>query len=55
MYKWNEFKQTYKNNLLTLNLFFIFIHPFFPSIFPLYFASFHIFPQIFQKVGIVLS
>ena len=40
MYKWNEFKQTYKNNLLTLNLFFIFIHPFFPSIFPLYFASF---------------
>ena len=35
--KWNVFDETYKNNLLILNLFFIFLHFFFPSTFPLYF------------------
>ena len=40
--KWNEFKEAYKNNLLNLNLFFYFIllHFFFPSTYPLYFLSF---------------
>ena len=37
--KWNEFDETYKNNLLILNLFFIFLNFFFPSTFPLYFLS----------------
>ena len=37
--KWHEFEETYKNNLLILNLFF-FLHFFFPSIFVLYFLSF---------------
>ena len=37
--KRNEFKDVYKNNLLTLNLFFIFLTFFFSSIFSLYFLS----------------
>ena len=36
--KWNEFEETYKNNLLRLNLF-VFLYFFFPSTFPLYFLS----------------
>ena len=35
-----EFEETYKNNLLNLNLFFILFHFFFPFIFLLYFLSF---------------
>ena len=35
--EWKEFEKAYKNNLLTLNLFFIFLHFFFPFTFPLYF------------------
>ena len=35
--KLNEFEEACKNNLLTLNLFFICLHFFFHSIFPLYF------------------
>ena len=31
--------RAYKNNFLTLNLFFIFLHFFFPSIYSLYFLS----------------
>ena len=37
--KLNEFEETYKNNLLISNLFFIFLHFFFPSTFPFYFLS----------------
>ena len=37
--KLNEFKETYKNNLLILNLFLIFLHFFFSSTFPLHFLS----------------
>ena len=37
--KWNEFEEIYKNNLLILNLFFIFFHFFFCSTFSLYFIS----------------
>ena len=35
--KWNGYEETYKNNLLTLNLFYI--HFFFLCTFPLYFLS----------------
>ena len=52
--KWNKFKEACKNNLLTLNLYFIFLHFFFPF----NFYSFPcILPQIFQKsnIGISLS
>ena len=35
--KWNEYEEENKNNLLILNLFFIFLHFFFPSTFPLFF------------------
>ena len=37
--KWNEFEKEYKNHLLTLNLFFIFLLFFFPHTFPPYFFS----------------
>ena len=35
--KWNEYEEENKNNLLILNLFFIFLHFFFLSTFPLFF------------------
>ena len=34
--KWYKFEKTYKNNLLTLNLFFIFLYSFLPFIFYIY-------------------
>ena len=46
--KWNEFKKTYKNNLLILNLFSF--HPFFLSIlFPSHFPS--KFPRTKHSLG----
>ena len=39
--KLNEFEEIYKNNLLILNLFFIFLYFLFHSTFP------YIFPQIY--------
>ena len=38
--KWNKFEEKHRNNLLTLNPFFIFLNFFFPSTFPLYFIFF---------------
>ena len=36
----NEFEETCKNKLLTLNLYFIFFYFFFPFVFPFYFLSY---------------
>ena len=33
--KWNDFKEVYKNNLLILNIFFIFLYLLFPYTFTL--------------------
>ena len=43
--KWNEYEEENKNNLLILNLFFIFLHFFFSF----NFSSLFSFPHIFLK------
>ena len=53
--KWNEFEKVYKNNLLILNLFLIFLHFFFPYTFVPYFVSPCIFPLIFREPNITLK
>ena len=52
--KLNKFDEVYKNNLLTLNLFFIFLQFFFPSTIFLYFLFARIFPKIFQEPNVAL-
>ena len=52
--KWNEFKESYENNLLILNEFFIFTHFLFPSTFPPYFLSFTFSLKFFWEPNIAL-
>ena len=46
---WNEFEETNKNNLLILNLLFIFLNFFLSFHFSSLFSFFHIFLQIFWE------
>ena len=55
--KWHEFEETYKNNLLILNLFFSFIFSFLPFFLFIFFLS-HFptnFPRIKHNLKLILK